>query len=170
MCQLKKGHVSVTAVTRHEQHLLRSHAFFVGLTLINSLLSNTVDLISGWKKYKCDYSFIVVICVGNISVIKKGEGHFAQLCMGHEIAPFSRYIWQSSFFSKCTYFHLIRWSRWIGQNHPYMNRIQFQPHTSTENILEKWLSGWQLSMWSWFNPWSSLFKSIFCKFYLDEFI
>ena len=26
----------------------------------------------------------------------------------------------------------------MGQNHPYMNRIQLKPHTSTENILVQW--------------------------------
>ena len=29
----------------------------------------------------------------------------------------------------------IRWIRRIGQNHPILNSIQLQPHTSTENIL-----------------------------------
>ena len=38
---------------------------------------------------------------------------------------------QSSF-PKWTDFHPIRW---IGQNHSYLNRIQLQPYTSTENIL-----------------------------------
>ena len=38
-------------------------------------------------------------------------------------------------FSKWRYFRRIRWIKQIRQNHPCMNRIQLQPHTSTENIL-----------------------------------
>ena len=42
---------------------------------------------------------------------------------------------QHSRFSKWSIFRPIRWIRQIRQNHPCMNRIQLQPHTSTENIL-----------------------------------
>ena len=39
---------------------------------------------------------------------------------------------------KWRYFHPIRWIRRIEQNHPCMDRIQFRPNASPENILVQW--------------------------------
>ena len=56
-----------------------------------------------------------------------------------------REMWRMSLappsFSKWRDFCPIRWIRRIGHNHPWMNRIQLQVHTRTENILEQLLEG-----------------------------
>ena len=38
---------------------------------------------------------------------------------------------RTSFFTKWRYFRPIRWIRQIEQNHPWMNKAQVQPYTST---------------------------------------
>ena len=48
-------------------------------------------------------------------------------------------VFQSSFFSKWRDFRPIWWIKWIEQDHPFMNMIELQSHTSTENSSVQWL-------------------------------
>ena len=60
------------------------------------------------------------------------------------ISDYLGFCLPGTFFSTCSAnlfffewrdFHLIRWIRQIGQNHPCISRIQLELHISTENIL-----------------------------------